>query len=339
MLQVIFEFQSAICALTGMDVSNASLYDGATACAEAALMTMRCKKEATNIVIARSLHPHYQHVVEQYLNTHSIEIRWIPTCRLPHRHKRSSQTDRRQHRSGIVFLSKLLRNHRSDRRHCLPREKNRSPHYCLGKPPCLRPIRSAGELGADIAIGEAQPFGLSLSYGGPYLGYIACKEELLRQLPGRIVGETKDSQGRRGFVLTLQAREQHIRREKATSNICTNQALAALAALIAILWYGKVGIQKLALTNYQRCAYLKQGLAAIPGVTTFGGNDHFNEFPVSYGKPVDVVQKVFRKHHIEPGVDLGKYHPKFDKFILVAVTEMKSKSDLDRYIAVAKEII
>ena len=198
---------------------------------------------------------------------------------------------------------------------------------------------SAAEIGADIAVGEAQPFGLPLSFGGPYLGYIGCKEELLRQLPGRIVGETKDTQGRRGFVLTLQAREQHIRREKATSNICTNQALAALAALVAILWYGKEGIKKLALTNYQRCAYLKNGLSTLPGVITSADNAHFNEFPVRLGIPIDQVQKFFRKHHIEPGVDLGKYDDNLKNYLLVAVTEMKSKRDLDRYIEAAKECI
>ena len=185
-------------------------------------------------------------------------------------------------------------------------------------------------------MGDAQPFGLSLSYGGPYPGLrLVPRRVPQKQLPGRIVGETNDTEGRRGFVLTLQAREQHIRREKATSNICTNQALAALAALVAILWYGKEGIKQLALTNFQRCAYLKEGLSAIPGVSTEGGN-YFNEFPVSFGRPVREVQDFFRKHWIEPGIDLGSFYENHNNFLLVAVTEMKSKSDLDKYIDVAK---
>ncbi len=208
---------------------------------------------------------------------------------------------------------------------------------------CANPLvyglyNSAGELGADIAVGDTQPFGLPLQFGGPYVGYIACSQGLVRQLPGRIVGETEDLEGRRGFVLTLQAREQHIRREKATSNICTNQALASLASLIAILWYGKEGIRKLALTNFQRTAYLKKQLEAIPGIMMMGNANIFNEFAYSFGLPFNEVDTMFRRYGIAVGIDLGRFYPSLDGMILVSVTETKDKRQLDQYVRVAEEL-
>ena len=198
-------------------------------------------------------------------------------------------------------------------------------------------LASAAELGADIAVGDGQPLGLPLQFGGPYVGYLACKQEFMRQLPGRLVGETIDTKGRRGFVLTLQAREQHIRREKATSNICTNQALAALACLVSMLWYRPEGLRKLALTNYQRAAYLRSQLATVPGVTLMGQAVCFNEFVIKVNRPLDEIITYFRQHAIEPGVDLGRYYPHLSDHLLVAVTETKSKGQLDRYCQVAAE--
>ncbi len=198
--------------------------------------------------------------------------------------------------------------------------------------------QSAAELGADIAIGDCQPLGLPLQFGGPYVGYMACRQELVRQIPGRIVGETVDTKGRRGFVLTLQAREQHIRREKATSNICTNQALAALASLVAMLWYGKEGMHALALTNYQRAAYLKSQLQTIKGLQVHEKGEHFNEFTVTFTKPIDQVVAHFRAHAIEPGVDLNRYFPALSSSLLVAVTETKSQEQLDHYVQVARDL-
>jgi glycine dehydrogenase subunit 1 len=202
--------------------------------------------------------------------------------------------------------------------------------YCL----CSSPK----ELGADIAVGDGQPFGIPMQFGGPYVGYIACRQELLRQLPGRIVGETKDSQGRRGFVLTLQAREQHIRREKATSNICTNQALSALACLVAMLWYGKEGLRKLALTNYQRAAYLKHQLAQLKNVFLLGETPCFNEFVIRCAKPMSEVLRHFRAHGIEPGLDLERFYPHLKNHLLIAVTETKSKRQLDFYSEVLEKM-
>lgn len=208
---------------------------------------------------------------------------------------------------------------------------------------CANPLAygiyaSAAELGTDIAVGDCQPFGLPLLFGGPYVGYMACRQELVRQLPGRLVGETYDKEGQRGFVLTLQAREQHIRREKATSNICTNQALAALASLVAILWYGKKGVPALASTNYKRAAYLRSKLKQVFGVRVNEAAPIFNEFVVQFDRPMGEVFAHFRAHGIEPGLDLSHYFPALSSSLLVAVTEVKGQEQLDRYVHIAEQL-
>lgn len=332
MLQIIFEFQSAICALTGMDVSNASLYDGASACAEGLLMALRCQKGRTKVLIAESVHPNYRGVAKQYLCMPDISIVPIPFTQ--------------DGLLGIEFLDKELDSNTAAILVQYPNFfgsiENIKAIQAKAKASgallviCANPLAyglyaSAGELGADIAVGDTQPFGLPLEYGGPYCGYIACKQELIRQLPGRIVGETVDTEGKRGFVLTLQAREQHIRREKATSNICTNQALAALASLVAMLWYGKEGIRKLALTNFQRASYLQQKISGATLPSPFAKHPFFNEFVVKCKRPIKEVQEYFRKQGIEPGLDLELFYPALSGHLLVCVTETKNKDQLDKY--------
>lgn len=336
MLQAIFEYQSAICALTDMDVTNASLYDGASACGEAVLMALRINKDRNKVLIADSLHPHYRATVDLYTRCHNLQIEVIPR-------NENGQIDQ------ITLMKQLDANTAA--------VLIQSPNF-LGIMEevegfskaihevgallllCANPLSygiyaSAGELGADIAIGDTQPFGLSMSYGGPYAGYMACKEVYLRQMPGRLVGETTDHQGKQGFVLTLQAREQHIRREKATSNICTNQSLAALASLISLLWYGPEGIHQLALTNFQRASYLKQGLMAISGAKVYSSAPMFNEFAIDFGVPAEEVLNHFRAHGIEAGISLGGWYSDLRNHLLVAVTETKDKSQLDQYIHTA----
>jgi glycine dehydrogenase subunit 1 len=339
MLQVIFEYQSAICALTGLDVSNASLYDGASACAEAMLMSLRLQKDRRQVVVAETLHPHYREVVRQYLDSHHTEIQWVPFKNdgLLDLDKFYAMVDERTaavllpypNFFGVVDEIKKMSAH--------AKAKGALSVICAN-PLVYGLYASAKEIGADIAVGDCQPFGLPLMFGGPYVGYISCRHEFLRQLPGRIAGETVDTQGRRGFVLTLQTREQNIRREKATSNICTNQALAALAVLVSILWYGKQGLHQLALTNYQRTAYLKEQLEKIPGVQLMGQAPFFNEFAYRLPISVENVQKAFRAEGIEPGVDLGKYYPQLNGFLLAAVTETKSQEQLDRYARIIKKL-
>lgn len=339
MLQIIFEFQSAICALTGMDVANASLYDGASACAEAMLMALRIHKDRNKVVIASSLHPNYRSVVELYLGSHKTQIEMI-SYNSAGQFDSSSLADLiDDYTAAVLVQSPNFFGIMEDVPRIVAKAKAHGALTVL----CANPLSyglyaSAGELGVDIAVGDAQPFGLPLQFGGPYVGYLACRQELVRQMPGRLVGETVDAAGLRGFVLTLQAREQHIRREKATSNICTNQALAALASLVSMLYYGKVGVRRLALTNYQRAAYLRDHLQRMPGVTVMGRGPYFNEFPVSFGCSVEQVQKHFWSRGIEPGIDLGRFYPDLDGYLLVAVTETKSKGMLNRYIQVAEEL-
>lgn len=331
-LQAIFEFQSALCALTGLDVANASLYDGASACAEAVLMALRLNKSRNKILVSRSLHPHYRAVVDLYTRAHGVEIVEMPFLA-------SGECDFK------ILLDDQVAAVLVQSPNFLGIVENLKPLTQLAKAGgvisilCANPLAyglfsDAAELGFDIAVGDGQPFGIPLQFGGPYVGYMACKQEFVRQLPGRIVGKTSDNQGRPGFVLTLQTREQHIRREKATSNICTNQGLAAIACLVSILWYGKKGIRELALTNFQRASYLRNELQDI----AVGSAHHFNEFRLAFSKPIVEVQNHFRQHKIEPGLDLGLYYPELQGQLLVAVTETKDKEQLDRYIACARAL-
>lgn len=339
MLQMIFEFQSAICALTGMEVSNASLYDGASACAEALLMSLRLQKGRNKVLIARSVHPYYAQVAEQYLNSHQTEISYIPF-------QSNGQIDLNEFSrllddktAAVLFQSPNFLGTIEEMPFLAHKARESGALSIL----CANPLayglyESARLLGVDIAVGDTQPFGLPLQFGGPYVGYIACRQDLVRQMPGRLIGETVDTKGRRGFVLTMQAREQHIRREKATSNICTNQALAALASLVTILWYGKEGIRKLALTNYQRASYLKRGLETLPSVRTLGKAPIFNEFAVDFGTDPERIKTHYRKNGAEPGLDLGRFYPNLKGYFLVAVTETKDKAQLDRYIKLASAL-
>ncbi|WP_213106240.1 aminomethyl-transferring glycine dehydrogenase subunit GcvPA [Candidatus Protochlamydia amoebophila] len=339
MLQIIFEFQSAICALTGMDVANASVYDGACACAEAILMSLRHHKTRRQILLSDSLHPHYKKVIEQYLKSQDCELITVPFSQegtLDTSFLKMYLTDQT---AAVLLQSPNFFGCIEDVQPITEMAKSQGALTIL----CANPISygllsSAKELGVDIAVGDCQPFGLSLSFGGPYAGYMACKQELMRQLPGRIVGETLDVQGRRGFVLTLQAREQHIRREKATSNICTNQALAALASLVAMLWYGKEGVKELALTNYQRANYLKFHLGKISTINVWNQGASFNEFVVDFKQDSNQVLKFFRLNGIEPGIELKRYYPSLKTCLLIAVTETKNQIQLDQFVKVCKEL-
>ncbi len=327
LLQAIFEFQSAVCALTGLDIANASVYDGAGACAEAVLMSLRCRPDRHRILLADSLHPHYRAVVLQYLGSHNLDIITAPCEQLKAliNDQTAAVLIQRPNFFGVI--------------------DDVAPIFACGRDKgalgivCANPLvyglyASAADIGADIAVGDMQPFGIPLQFGGPYAGYMACRKEWVRQLPGRLVGETTDAEGRRGFVLTLQAREQHIRREKATSNICTNQSLAALASLVAVLWYGKEGLKELALTNFQRASYLRERLSLIAGVKVDTSQPILNEFVVEFSKPIKEIRARFKESGIEPGLDLGRYYPERANQLLVAVTETKNIEQLDRYVAV-----
>lgn len=339
MLQLIFEFQTAMCMLTGLDVSNASLYDGASACAEGLLMALRCQKPRHKVIVAQSVHPHYRDVVKQYLSHPDMQLEYASILSDGTLDFEKLEKAIDVNTAAVLVQYPNFFGEMDDIKRVSEVAKKKGALTVVCANPMVYGLyASAAEIGADIAVGDCQPFGLPLQFGGPYVGYITCRQELVRQLPGRIVGETVDSRGQRGFILTLQAREQHIRREKATSNICTNQALAALASLIAILWYGKKGVAKLALTNYQRAAYLKEKLKTFCEPTPFDSVPFFNEFVVKFKVSAKEVQRHFRAHGIEPGVALEQYYPEYAGCFLVCVTETKSQEQLDRYCDVARQL-
>lgn len=329
MLQAIFEYQSAICALTGMDAANASVYDGASALAESCLMALRTFPDRKKIALSEGVHPHYRKCCEQYLASHAIELEILA---LDQEGNTLAKTLDDTY-AAVVLQSPNFLGLMEDTKTLF---NTSAVKILVADLLSYALFANARDLGADIAVGDTQSFGLPLQFGGPYVGYMACRQELIRQLPGRIVGETVDTKGRRGFVLTLQAREQHIRREKATSNICTNQALAALASLVAIAWYGKEGARELALTNYQRAAYLRAKLKEA-GFRVSNG-EHFNEFAVTFGVPFKRVEEEFLKEGIVPGLHLGRFFPGKQDWFLVAVTETKSVEMLDRFVSVASRL-
>lgn len=332
LLQAIFEYQSVLAVLTGMNVSNAGVYDGASACAEAVMMAIRAKKDKRKIVISEGLHPAYLQVVMQYTRGICGQVVIAP-LKEGKTYLDTSLEDaacflvQSPNFFGVLEESKNLAR-RARESDCL--------YIACGNPISYGLFPSPGEFGADIAVGDCQPLGMPLQFGGPYAGYMAAKTELVRQLPGRIVGQTVDLSGKRGFVLTLQAREQHIRREKATSNICTNQALASLAFLVTTLWYGPKGLKKLALTNYQRAHYLGSRLAKLPGFSVM--EPYFNEFTLKLPCSAEKAIERFREREILPGVPLQRFFPEMNHHLLVSVTELKTLAQLDRFIEVAKEV-
>lgn len=334
-LQAIFEFQTAISRLVGLDVANASVYDGASAAAEALSMAFRIKKGKA--LIAESLNPRYRGVIDLYFRHKGQELVTLPIDKAGLLIPEMAEPFLEGDVAAILLPYPTFFGHVEEYSWLIRRAKERGALVILVANPLIFGLfKSAGELGADIVAGDAQVFGVELNYGGPYVGYLACKKEYVRFMPGRLVGKTKDCVGNIAYTLTLQTREQHIRREKATSNICTNQALAALMALITLSWYGKEGLPQLALTNYQRANYLKEelkklGLKVLPGIT-------FNEFVVVWPNLSKVIS-AFKEHKILPGVDVSEYFPQFKDHLLVAVTEMKSKEALDRFVHIAKSLL
>lgn len=329
-LQAIYEYQSLICELTGMDVTNASMYDGASALAEAVILSVR-ETGRSRVIFSSSLHPEYKQTVKTYLEGYKIEF-----VEIPH--------------AGGLFDETVLKREADDRTACVIVQ---TPNFfgCVEKADkieaichscgalliaCVNPIslgllKSPGEYNADIAVGEGQPLGIPMSYGGPYLGFFAVKEKHMRKMPGRVAGMTKDIEGRRGFVLTMQAREQHIRREKATSNICTNEGLMTLAACVYLSLAGKEGIKEIARQNILKSHYMKDKIIKLSGFESMSNAPFFNEFVVRCGKDPDKIIGDLLKHGVIGGLPLGKFYPDMKNCMLICVTETKTKGDLDRF--------
>jgi glycine dehydrogenase subunit 1 len=337
-LQVIYEYQSMICALTGMDVSNASLYDGSSAVAEAALLARGIQKGRNRILVASTMHPDYRRNLKTYLAGLELQVVELPS------------------RDGVLDLEELKAKADADTCALIVQSPN---FYGIVEPmaeagkiakaagalfvACANPIslgllKPPGEYGADFAVGEAQPLGIPIGYGGPWLGYLACRGPLVHKISGRIVGRTVDEEGMPGFCLTLQAREQHIRREKATSNICTNQSLMALRACLYMSLVGKEGIQEVAKLNYARAHELARELSACPGFSLKYPRIFFNEFVVTTPIPAANLCREALEHGIIAGLPLSSIEPERTHELLVCVTETKSKKQLARYIEVIRNI-
>ncbi|MBF0593824.1 MAG: aminomethyl-transferring glycine dehydrogenase subunit GcvPA [Candidatus Omnitrophica bacterium] len=337
-LQALFEFQSSMCTLTGMDVANASLYEGGTALYEAMMMALRITGR-NRVVIDSGVSPIYRKLLKSY--THSLNIEFVET---PVTH---GQADRTLILKGLdnKTAALVLQNPNFfgaiDDHTDLVEKAHAAGALVIESvyPVSLGLLKTPAEMGADIVTGEGQSLGLSLNFGGPYLGFLATKKKFIRQMPGRIVGETVDAEGRRCFVNTLQAREQHIRREKATSNICTNVALCATQAAIFMSLLGKDGLKDLAQLNFDKAEFLKKELSAIKGVEVKRSSPTFNEFTVCLPRNADDVVEAMMTLGFAAGFPLARYYQGMDRYLLVAVTEKRTRSELLAYAKALAEVL
>jgi glycine dehydrogenase subunit 1 len=337
-LQLIYEYQTMMASLTGMDYSNASLYDGASALAEAVLMAVRSNKktQSTKILIPRTLHPHYRQTLQAIVTQQAIELIELPYCPLQGKTLLSTLDHWKQQAICALvipqpnFFGSLEEvDQLSDWAHA-----QQAFVIAVTNPISLALLKepgSWGEQGADIVCGEGQALGVPLAGGGPYFGFMCCKKEWLRQMPGRIVGRTVDKNGKPGFTLTLQAREQHIRRAKATSNICTNQGLLVTAATIYMSLLGPKGLQQVASASHHHTQQLADLLTQIPGVELMFSSPFFHEFVIRLPKPVPDLLHGLAKIGIQGGYDLSRLYPELDQALLICVTETKNQTDLNFY--------
>ena len=335
-LQVLFEFQTQVAALTGLEVANASMYDGSTACAEAVMMAQRVTRR-NKAVLSGGLHPHYSAVTQTIAHAEGMEIKRLAAAvdaeaavvaaidsdtacvvvQTPNAFGTVTDVSKiaeAAHAAGALLIVVTTE----------------AVSFGL--------LKSPGEMGADIAVAEGQSIGVGLSYGGPYVGLFACKEKYVRQMPGRLCGETVDAEGRRGFVLTLSTREQHIRRDKATSNICTNSGLCALAFTIHLSLLGERGLRDLAALNHSRARQLRDALAAIPGVDVLTPR-FFNEFAVRLPQDATAVVEDLVGRGIIAGAPYSRLAPEagLDDVLLVAATETTTEADISALVAALQE--
>ncbi len=328
-LQAIFEYQTMICELTGMDAANASVYDGATALAEAALMAAEATKRS-KILVSSAVHPEYRATMETYLHGRGISLELTPywgglTCQDTLGKKINKDVAALVIQYPNFFGSIENLQQFAEMAHAVG-----ALFIVCADPVSLGVLQSPGKLGADIVVGEGQSLGLPLSFGGPYLGFMATREKYMRRLPGRIVGKTVDRLGREGFVLTLQAREQHIRREKASSNICSNQALCALAATLYLSLMGPRGLEQVGYQCLQKSHYAKTLLSKIKGVTIPFHVPTFKEFVVKTEESPESINRRLWEAGILGGLDLGRFYPELTNHILLCVTEVRTKEEIDK---------
>ncbi|MGE5280647.1 MAG: aminomethyl-transferring glycine dehydrogenase subunit GcvPA [Deltaproteobacteria bacterium] len=329
-LQAIFEYQSALCRLTGMEIANASLYDGGTAVYEAMMMARRITGR-NRVLIDKAVSPITRTIIYTYTRNLDIAFTEIPVVH--GRTDRAALTEQLDERTACVILQNPNFFGAIDDHADIVAAAHAKGVIAIASvyPVALGLLKTPGAMGFDIVTGEGQSLGLPLGFGGPYLGFMATKKEYARKMPGRIVGATTDTDGRTGYVLTLQAREQHIRREKATSNICSNEALCALRALVFLSALGKEGFVELARQNYEKAERAKKLLAQIKGVTVKQSSPTFNEFTVVLPRdPAEVVGRMIAKG-FAAGFPLGRYYPGMESYMLVAVTEKRTEEEIAAY--------
>jgi glycine dehydrogenase subunit 1 len=337
-LQAIYEYQSMICQLTGMDCANSSLYDGGTAIYEAAMMAIRATGR-TKIIMDSGLNMIYRTMLYTYMSNLNIEFVETPVI-----HGQSCREEIFRYldekTAAVVTQNPNFFGAVDDHSDIAQKAHSVGALSIISVyPVSLGMLKTPAEMGADIATGEGQSLGMPLSFGGPYLGFIACKQALTRKMPGRIVGAGTDREGRRGFVLTLQAREQHIRRERATSNICSNEALCALRAGIYLSLLGKTGMEELARLNYDKCEYAKDCVEKIPGLKVKRSSPTFNEFTIALPRNADVVVEKMIDKGFAPGFPLGKFYKGMNNYLLVAVTEKRTKEDIEQFVQALEKVL
>ncbi len=345
-LQLLYEYQTMMASLMALDISNASMYDGATALAEAILMAVRLnrKNKSNRILLPSCVHPFYREVVKTIVTQQGIELVDVPF-------------DEKTGRLSIETLEKMT--HEEIAALVIPQPNflgmleevdtltdwvhaKKALAIAVVNPMAMALLKAPGQwghAGADIACGEGQPLGVPLSSGGPYYGFLCCKKELARQLPGRVVGRTVDLEGKQGFVLTMQAREQHIRRAKATSNICTNQGLLVAASTIYMSLMGPHGLRQIALISHQNAELLQKKLTAIKGVELVFEGPYFHEFVIRVPRSVEFVLHQLAKSKMQGGFDLSKAYPHLGECLLVCVTETKTAEDIDKFVTALASVL
>jgi glycine cleavage system P protein (glycine dehydrogenase) subunit 1 len=343
-LQLLYEYQTMMASLTGMDISNASMYDGASALAEAALMAVRSHKTSRRILIPETVHPIYRRVVRAIVSNQDIDLVELPYCKESGQILPESLDDFAKEEFAALVIPQPNFFGVLEQVDALTDWAHANNALAIGvvNPIALAILTPPGEWGnkgADIAVGEGQPLGIPLSSGGPYFGFMACKKSLVRQIPGRIIGRTNDMDNKTGFVLTLQAREQHIRRSKATSNICTNQGLMVTAATIFMALLGPEGLRRVAAHAHANTLDLVEQLEALNGVKRVFSGPIFHEAVISLPAPAQAVLQTMKQQKILAGLDLQEHYPEIGNTLLVCATETKTSEDIQNYIQQLKKAL
>ncbi|MGA2112789.1 MAG: aminomethyl-transferring glycine dehydrogenase subunit GcvPA [Anaerolineales bacterium] len=344
-LQAIFEYQSLIAQLTGMEVANASHYDGATATAEAVILALNQVRHRKKIVLSPGLHPQYREVVRTYMQGVDVEIGGDEAPanlqELQERSRADSLASRVDEATALVIAPYPTFLGEVEDLAPLAESVHRKGALLavVANPIALGLLKPPGEMGADVACGEGQPLGIPLSFGGPYLGFFATRQAFVHKMSGRLVGQTQDTEGRRGYVLTLSAREQHIKRARASSNICTNQGLMALAAAVYLSQMGKQGLRRVAELCYHRAHYAAERLSQVAGFSLASRGPFFHEFVLRCPRPVAEINRfLLDEWGILGGYDLGRDFPGLQGHMLVAVTELNTREDIDSLVTALSEL-